>query len=90
MIPHKMELNLPWSDWFVTQGKKRKKVDPWMMVDISMEEQFNLELVMRSVYDCLDPDEIMDFVSALALDHYRLVKAVNQAGNYIDKNVKKT
>tara|TARA_R100000700_G_scaffold25080_1_gene31870 strand:+ start:294 stop:566 length:273 start_codon:yes stop_codon:yes gene_type:complete len=76
---------MPWSDWFTKQAKKRKKVEKWIMADVSLEEELKVEVFLRGILECLEPDEIPDLISALSKENYRLVKIINQAGDHIDK-----
>ena len=76
---------MPWSDWFTNQAKKRKKVEKWIMADVTLEEELKVEVFLRSILECLEPDEIPDLISALSKENYRLVKIINQAGDHIDK-----
>ena len=76
---------MPWSGWFNNQAKKRKKVEPWVMADVTYEEEFHIELVLRNVINYIDPDEVPDLISAFAKENYRLVKIIQQAGEHIDK-----
>ena len=32
-----MRLQMPWSGWFNNQAKKRKKIEPWVMADVTYE-----------------------------------------------------
>lgn len=80
-----MRLQMPWSGWFNNQAKKRKKVEPWVMADVTYEEEFHIELVLRNVINYIDPDEVPDLISAFAKENYRLVKIIQQAGEHIDK-----
>ena len=76
---------MPWSGWFNNQAKKRKKIEPWVMADVTYEEEFHIELVLRNVINYIDPDEVPDLISAFAKENYRLVKIIQQAGEQIDK-----
>ena len=76
---------MPWSNWFSNQAKKRKKVESWVMADVSYEEELHIEIVLRSIINCIDPNEVPDLISAFAKENYRLVKIIEQAGDYIDK-----
>ena len=76
---------MPWSGWFNNQAKKRKKIEPWVMADVTYEEEFHIELVLRNVINYIDPDEVPDLISAFAKENYRLVKIIQQAGEHIDK-----
>jgi len=80
-----MKLEMPWSGWFNKQAKKRRKVEPWVMANISLEEEFEVEMVLREIFDYIDPDDIPDLISAFAIENFRLVKIINQAGDHIDK-----
>tara|TARA_B100000287_G_C20423300_1_gene698422 strand:+ start:185 stop:469 length:285 start_codon:yes stop_codon:yes gene_type:complete len=80
-----MKLQMPWSNWFSNQAKKRKKVESWVMADVSYEEELHIEIVLRSIINCIDPNEVPDLISAFAKENYRLVKIIEQAGDYIDK-----
>ena len=80
-----MRLQMPWSGWFNNQAKKRKKVEPWVLADVTYEEEFHIELVLRSVINYIDPDEVPDLISAFAKENFRLVKIIQQAGDHIDK-----
>ena len=55
---------MPWSGWFNKQAKKRRKVEPWVMATISLEEEFEVEKVLREVFNYIDPDDIPDLISA--------------------------
>jgi len=57
---------MPWSGWFSNQAKKRKKVEPWVMADVSYEEELHIEIVLRSIVNYIDPDEVPDLISAFA------------------------
>ena len=57
---------MPWSGWFNNQAKKRKKIEPWVMADVTYEEEFHIELVLRNVINYIDPDEVPDLISAFA------------------------
>ena len=76
---------MPWSGWFSNQAKKRKKVEPWVMADVSYEEELHIEIVLRSIVNYIDPDEVPDLISAFAMENFRLTKIINQAGDHIDK-----
>ena len=76
---------MPWSGWFNNQAKKRKKIEPWVMADVTYEEEFHIELVLRNVINYIDPDEVPDLISAFAKENFRLVKIIQQAGEHIDK-----
>ena len=80
-----MKLVMPWSGWFNKQAKKRRKVEPWVMADVSMEEELHVEIFLRHVVNTLDPDDIPALISAFAKENFRLVKIINQAGDHIDK-----
>tara|TARA_R100000353_G_scaffold116747_1_gene83369 strand:- start:425 stop:709 length:285 start_codon:yes stop_codon:yes gene_type:complete len=80
-----MRLQMPWSGWFNNQAKKRKKVEPWVLADVSYEEEFHIEIVLRNVINYIDPDEVPDLISAFAKENFRLVKIIQQAGEHIDK-----
>ena len=80
-----MTLKMPWSDWFVSEAKRRKTIQPWIMADIELEEELDIEIILRAVINSIEPDEIPDLISAFAKENYRLVKIVRQAGAYIDK-----
>ena len=81
-----MSVQMPWSGWFNSQAKKRKKIEPWVMADVTMEEELHIEMTLRTILNCFDPDEIPDLISGFAKENYRLVKIIRQAGDYIDKN----
>ena len=76
---------MPWSGWFNNQAKKRKKIEPWVMADVTYEEEFHIELVLRNVINYIDPDEVPDLISDFAKENFRLVKIIQQAGEHIDK-----
>ena len=76
---------MPWSGWFSSQAKKRKKVEPWVMADVSYEEELHIVIVLRSIVNYIDPDEVPDLISAFAKENFRLVKIIQQAGDHIDK-----
>ena len=80
-----MRLQMPWSGWFNNQAKKRKKVEPWVLADVTYEEEFHIEIVLRNVINYIDPDEVPDLISAFAKENFRLVKIIQQAGEHIDK-----
>ena len=80
-----MRLQMPWSGWFNNQAKKRKKVEPWVLADVSYEEEFHIEITLRNVINYIDPDEVPDLISAFAKENFRLVKIIQQAGEHIDK-----
>ena len=80
-----MKLVMPWSNWFNKQAKKRRKVEPWVLADVTLEEELQVEIFLRHVIDTLDPDDIPDLISAFAKENFRLVKIINQAGDHIDK-----
>tara|TARA_Y100001958_G_C21220635_1_gene545972 strand:+ start:929 stop:1213 length:285 start_codon:yes stop_codon:yes gene_type:complete len=80
-----MDILMPWSDWFTKQAKKRKKVEKWVMADVTLEEELKVEVFLRHVIDCLEPDEIPDLISGFAKENFRLTKIINQAGDHIDK-----
>ena len=80
-----MKLEMPWSSWFNKQAKKRRKVEPWVLASISLEEEFEVEMILREVFDYIDPDDIPDLISAFAMENFRLIKIINQAGYHIDK-----
>jgi len=80
-----MKLVMPWSGWFNKQAKKRRKVEPWVLADVSMEEELHVEIFLRHIIETLDPDDIPDLISAFAKENFRLVKIINQAGDHIDK-----
>ena len=83
---NKMSVQMPWSGWFNSQAKKRKKIEPWIMADMTMEEELHVEMTLRAVLNCIDPDEIPDLISGFAKENFRLVKIIKQAGDYIYKN----
>ena len=70
-----MKLVMPWSNWFNKQAKKRRKVEPWVLADVTLEEELHVEIFLRHVIETLDPNDIPDL----------LVKIINQAGDYIDR-----
>tara|TARA_Y100000592_G_scaffold35435_1_gene56256 strand:+ start:122 stop:424 length:303 start_codon:yes stop_codon:yes gene_type:complete len=80
-----MTLKMPWSDWFVSEAKRRKTIQPWIMADIELEEELDIEIILRAVINSMEPEEIPDLISAFAKENYRLVKIIKQAGNHIDK-----
>ena len=80
-----MKLEMPWSGGFNKQAKKRRKVEPWVLASISLEEEFEVEMVLREVFNYIDPDDIPDLISAFAMENFRLTKIINQAGDHIDK-----
>ena len=47
-----MDILMPWSDWFTKQAKKRKKVEKWVMADVTLEEELKVEVFLRHVIDC--------------------------------------
>ena len=55
------------------------------MADVSYEEELHIEVVLRSIVNYIDPDEVPDLISAFAKENYRLVKIIQQAGDHIDK-----
>ena len=55
------------------------------MADVTYEEEFHIELVLRNVINYIDPDEVPDLISAFAKENFRLVKIIQQAGEHIDK-----
>ena len=80
-----MKLEMPWSGWFNEQAKKRRKVEPWVIAKVNLEEEFEVEMVLREVFNYIDPDDIPDLISAFAMENFRLTKIINQAGDHIDK-----
>jgi hypothetical protein len=80
-----MDIIMPWSDWFVKQARKRKKVEKWVMADVTLEEELKVEVFLRHIVECLEPEDIPDLISAFAKENFRLVKIIHQAGNHIDK-----
>jgi len=80
-----MKLEMPWSGWFNQQAKKRRTVEPWVMAKVNLEEEFEVEMVLREVFNYIDPDDIPDLISAFAMENFRLTKIINQAGDHIDK-----
>ena len=80
-----MKLVMPWSNWFNKQAKKRRKVEPWVLADVTLEEELHVEIFLRHVIETLDPNDIPDLISAFAKENYRLVKIIQQAGEHIDK-----
>jgi len=80
-----MKLEMPWSGWFNEQAKKRRKVEPWVIAQVNLEEEFEVEMVLREVFNYIDPDDIPDLISAFAMENFRLTKIINQAGDHIDK-----
>ena len=80
-----MDIVMPWSDWFTKQAQKRKKIEKWVMADVTLEEEIKVEVFLRHIVECLEPDEIPDLLSAFAKENFRLVKIINQAGDHIDK-----
>ena len=55
------------------------------MADVSYEEELHIEVVLRSIVNYIDPDEVPDLISAFAKENFRLVKIIQQAGDHIDK-----
>ena len=80
-----MKLVMPWSNWFNKQAKKRRKVEPWVLADVTLEEELHVEIFLRHVIETLDPNDIPDLISAFAKENFRLVKIIQQAGEHIDK-----
>ena len=76
---------MPWSGLFSNQAKKRKKVEPCGMADVTYQEELHIEIVLRSIVNYIDPDEVPDLISAFAKENFRLVKIIQQAGDHIDK-----
>ena len=64
-----------------------------MIVDITMEEELGIEIFLRHIYNKLDPEDMPDFISALAKDNLRLLKMVSQGCDHMEdlrvKNSKK-
>ena len=46
-----MKIEMPWSGWFNKQAKKRRKVEPWVLATISLEEEFEVEMILREVFN---------------------------------------
>ena len=80
-----MKLVMPWSNWFNKQAKKRRKVEPWVLADVTLEEELHVEIFLRHIIETLAPNDIPDLISAFAKENFRLVKIINQAGDHIDK-----
>jgi len=80
-----MKLVMPWSNWFNKQAKKRQKIEPWVLADVTLEEELHVEIFLRHIIETLDPNDIPDLISAFAKENFRLVKIINQAGDHIDK-----
>ena len=80
-----MDIVMPWSNWFTKQAQKRKKIEKWVMADVTLEEEIKVEGFLKHILECLEPDEIPDLISAFAKENFRLVKIINQAGEHIDK-----
>ena len=79
-----MDIVMPWSDWLTKQAKKRKKIEKWVMADVTLEEELKVEVFLRHIVECLEPEDIPDLISAFAKENFRLVKIIHQAGNHID------
>tara|TARA_R100001510_G_scaffold29285_1_gene25957 strand:- start:178 stop:447 length:270 start_codon:yes stop_codon:yes gene_type:complete len=88
-----MEVRLPWAGAFEHPSKKKKRFEQWMIVDITMEEELGIEIFLRHIYNKLDPEDMPDFISALAKDNLRLLKMVSQGCDHMEdlrvKNSKK-
>ena len=69
-----MKLVMPWSNWFNKQAKKRRKVEPWVLAEGTLEEELHVEIFLRHVIETLDPNDIPDLISAFAKENFRLVK----------------
>ena len=50
-----------------------------------IQEEFEVEIILREVFNYIDPDDIPDLISAFAMENFRLTKIINQAGDHIDK-----
>ena len=72
-----MKIEMPWSGWFNKQAKKRRKVEPWVLATISLEEEFEVEMILREVFNYIDPDDIPDLISAFAIDKLNEAKSVS-------------
>ena len=79
-----MEVRLPWAGAFEHPSKKKKKFEQWMIVDITMEEELGIEIFLRHIYNKLDPEDMPDFISALAKDNLRLLKMVSQGCDHME------
>ena len=79
-----MKLVMPWSNWFNKQAKK-KGVEPWVLTEVTLEEELHVEIFLRHIIQTVDPNDIPDLISAFAKENFRLVKIINQAGDHIDK-----
>ena len=80
-----MKLVMPWSNWFNKQAQKRRKVEPCVLADVTLEEELHVEILLRHIIETLDPNDIPDLISAFAKENFRLVKIINQAGDHIDR-----
>ena len=80
-----MEVRLPWSKGFDHPSKKTKRFEQWMIVDVAMEEELQIEIFLRHIYNNLDPEDIPNFISALAKDNLRLLKMVSQSCDHMEK-----
>ena len=80
-----MEVRLPWSKNFDHPSKKTKRFEQWMIVDIAMEEELQIEVFLRHIYNNLDPEDMPNFISALAKDNLRLLKMVSQSCDHMEK-----
>tara|TARA_B100001057_G_C22783832_1_gene924735 strand:- start:640 stop:909 length:270 start_codon:yes stop_codon:yes gene_type:complete len=80
-----MEVTLPWSNGFDHPSKKTKKFEQWMIVDVAMEEELQIEVFLRHIYNNLDPEDMPNFISALAKDNLRLLKMVSQSCDHMEK-----
>ena len=80
-----MEVRLPWSKSFDHPSKKTKRFEQWMIVDVAMEEELQIEVFLRHIYNNLDPEDMPNFISALAKDNLRLLKMVSQSCDHMEK-----
>ena len=80
-----MEVRLPWAGAFEHPSKKTKRFEQWMIVDVAMEEELQIEIFLRHIYNNLDPEDMPNFISALAKDNLRLLKMVSQSCDHMEK-----
>ena len=74
-----MKIKLPWSDWLVDQGKKRKKIEAWQIAHVSLEEELNLELAKEHSNSLKGLEKDLNYLSEEAKSS--LVK-FKQLGNH--------
>ncbi len=70
-------------NWFKRNNKQKIKKD-WLHAELTVEEDFLVELNLRLALGQCSEDDASDLFSGLARENYRLKKIINQGEAYTE------